>query len=104
MPEIVTKYPDVVMQVLRETGAKCGVGVKQTILIHCPKEQFCSLPSGEICVYSVHDISQMTQLSPGEILENSQPFSSIFTDTNLFLFVVIFLLGFLGGSLLKTKK
>ena len=26
MPEIITKYPDIVLQVLRESGIECGTG------------------------------------------------------------------------------
>ncbi|EKD71310.1 MAG: hypothetical protein ACD_46C00219G0006 [uncultured bacterium] len=62
MPEIMTKYPSVVMDILKANGAKCNVGAKQQILTTCPPEQFCSLKSGELCVYDVKDAAQMTQI------------------------------------------
>ena len=69
MPEIITKYPEVVMQVLQGSGAKCGTGEKQKILTHCPPGQFCSLPAGEMCVYGIQDISHMQQVSSTEIFQ-----------------------------------
>jgi hypothetical protein len=69
MPEVITKHPDVVKQVLESAGAKCGVGAPQKILEKCPREQFCSLPGGEICVYGVRGIAEMTQLSRAELCE-----------------------------------
>ena len=35
MPEQITKYPDVTLQVLRESGAVCGQGAPQNILKTC---------------------------------------------------------------------
>ncbi|HYG68701.1 MAG TPA: hypothetical protein VD838_13625 [Anaeromyxobacteraceae bacterium] len=67
MPEVVTKHPDVVKDVLQSAGAKCGAGAPQKILTKCPREQFCALPGGEICVYSPKDVEQMTQLSRAEL-------------------------------------
>ena len=32
MPEQISKYPDVTLQVLRESGAVCGQGAPQNIL------------------------------------------------------------------------
>lgn len=63
MPEIVTKYPNLALQELKDAGIKCGVGAKQQILITCPKENFCALPTGEICVYGIKDVPQMTQIT-----------------------------------------
>lgn len=63
MPEIVTKYPDIVLQILSETGAECGTGAVQKILTAYPSERFCSLPTEEICVYGLNEIPQMTQIS-----------------------------------------
>ena len=51
MPEQLTKYPDVTIEVLQSAGAVCGQGVEQKILKQCPKESFCSLPGGEVCIY-----------------------------------------------------
>jgi hypothetical protein len=67
MPEQITKYPDVTIQVLREGGARCGPGVKKNILTQCPSERFCSLPSGEMCIYGIGEIAQMTQVTPQEL-------------------------------------
>ena len=67
MPEQISKYPDVTLQVLKGAGAACGVGAPQKILTHCPKERFCSLPSGEMCIYGIEQIPQMTQIKPQEI-------------------------------------
>jgi hypothetical protein len=37
MPEQISKYPDVTLQVLRESGAVCGQGAPQNILKQIPK-------------------------------------------------------------------
>ncbi len=37
MPEQISKYPDVTLQVLRESGAVCGQGAQQKILKQCPR-------------------------------------------------------------------
>jgi hypothetical protein len=67
MPEQISKYPEVTLEVLRGAGASCGQGGPQKILKQCPAERFCSLPSGEICVYGVNEIAQMTQIKPQEL-------------------------------------
>lgn len=67
MPEQISKYPDVTIEVLQGAGARCGDGVEQKILKQCPRERFCALPSGEICVYGVADIPQMTQITKAEL-------------------------------------
>lgn len=67
MPEIITKYPDVTRQVLESAGAKCGAGEPQRILTQCPRERFCALPGGEICIYGLGDISAMTQVRKAEL-------------------------------------
>jgi hypothetical protein len=67
MPEQITKYPDVTIQVLREGGARCGPGVEKQILTQCPSEQFCAFPSGEVCIYGIAQIPQMTQVKPQEL-------------------------------------
>jgi hypothetical protein len=67
MPEVITKHPEIVKEVLQSAGAKCGTGEPQKILTKCPRAQFCALPGGEICVYGVNDIPRMTQLSRSEI-------------------------------------
>lgn len=67
MPEQISKYPEVTLKVLKEAGARCGEGAKQKILTNCPREQFCALPSGEICVYGIAQIPQMTQIKTQEL-------------------------------------
>lgn len=67
MPEQISKYPEVTLQVLRESGAVCGQGAPQTILKQCPRERFCALKTGEICVYGIHEIPKMTQITTQEL-------------------------------------
>lgn len=67
MPEQITKYPDVTLQVLKGAGAQCGQGLPQKILTQCPKDRFCSLPSGEMCIYGIDQIRQMTQIKSQEL-------------------------------------
>jgi hypothetical protein len=69
MPEQISKYPDVTLQVLRESGAVCGQGAPQKILKQCPRDRFCSLRSGEICVYGINDIPKMTQITSQELAQ-----------------------------------
>ena len=49
MPEILTKHPDIVLNLLTDLGAECGSGPKD-ILKDCPIKNFCKLPTGELCV------------------------------------------------------
>ena len=67
MPEQISKYPDVTLKVLKGAGARCGEGEKQQILTQCPAERFCALPTGEVCVYGIKDIPQMTQITVQEL-------------------------------------
>jgi hypothetical protein len=69
MPEQISKYPEVTLEVLKGAGARCGEGVEQKILKQCPAERFCSLPTGEICVYGVGDIPTMTQIKTEELAQ-----------------------------------
>ncbi|RJG04706.1 hypothetical protein D3870_00525 [Noviherbaspirillum cavernae] len=73
MPEQITRYPDVTLQVLKGAGAQCGVGAPQKILTQCPKERFCSLPSGELCIYGIEQIPQMTQIRSHELAQVLAP-------------------------------
>lgn len=70
MPEVLTKFPEIVLQILKQAGIECGTGATQKILAQCPPERFCSLPSGEICVYGIEDISKMTQISATELVQS----------------------------------
>jgi len=67
MPEQISKYPDVTLQVLRESGAVCGQGAPQKILTQCPRDRFCSLRTGEICVFGINEIPKMTQVTTQEL-------------------------------------
>jgi len=69
MPEQITKYPDVTLQILREAGAVCGKGAPQKILKQCPADRFCSLPTGEMCIYGIKDIPRMTQIASAELAQ-----------------------------------
>jgi hypothetical protein len=69
MPEQISKYPDVTLEVLKGAGAVCGGGAPQEILTQCPSERFCSLPTGEICVYGIKEIPQMTQITLQELAQ-----------------------------------
>lgn len=69
MPEQITKYPDVTLSVLKGAGARCGENAPQEILTQCPAERFCRLSTGELCVYGIENIPQMTQVSIEELAE-----------------------------------
>jgi hypothetical protein len=69
VPEQISKYPDITIQVLREGGAQCGSGVEKKILKACPSERFCAFPSGEICVFGLNQVEQMTQIKPQELAQ-----------------------------------
>ncbi|HET6893566.1 MAG TPA: hypothetical protein VFH31_20880 [Pyrinomonadaceae bacterium] len=73
MPEQISKYPDVTLEVLKGAGALCGEGAPQKILTQCPAERFCSLPTGEVCVYGIKEIPQMTQITPQELAHVVSP-------------------------------
>lgn len=72
MPEIITKYPQAMIKVLKGANIQCGIGDKQAILHHCPHDRFCSLPTGEICVYGISDISKMTQIHRLELFKSTE--------------------------------
>jgi hypothetical protein len=89
MPEQITKHPEVTLQVLQGAGGRCGPGVPKQILTQCPSERFCSFSSGEICVYGLQQIPQMTQISskelaqvvcPGARLSGTEPAAASFSD------------------------
>jgi hypothetical protein len=73
MPEQISKFPDVTLEVLQSAGAVCGQGVPQKILTQCPARRFCSLPTGEICVYGIDEIPQMTQVTLQELARIVSP-------------------------------
>ena len=67
MPEQITKYPEVTIRILKESGARCGEGVERKILKKCPPQQFCSLPTGEVCIFGIGEIPRMTQVRTSEV-------------------------------------
>jgi hypothetical protein len=66
MPEQLSKYPDVTLQVLKSGGAKCGEGAVQEILTSCPARNFGKLPGGGVCVYGLNRAPDMTQNTKAE--------------------------------------
>jgi hypothetical protein len=110
MPEQLSKYPDVTLQVLRESGAVCGQGAPQNILKNCPRERFCALRTGEICVFGINDIPRMTQISSQELAAVVCPqarkaalFSGI-SSLEAALVLAVFLSGFGVGKLWRSAK
>jgi len=103
MPEIITKYPEIVLKILKETGAICGEGVQQQILKVCPPERFCSLPTGEICVYGVNEISKMTQIKTADLITYTQN-PNINANLLFILFIFGLILGILITIFIKTIK
>lgn len=73
MPEILTKHPDIALRVLESQGARCGDGIAPKILTHCPREKFCVLDGGELCVYGANELGQMTQLSSADLCREAAP-------------------------------
>ncbi|MGH8645610.1 MAG: hypothetical protein ACREX4_14580 [Gammaproteobacteria bacterium] len=67
MPEQISKYPEVTIEVLKGAGARCGVGAEQKILTKCPQERFCALSTGEVCIYGIEEIPQMTQITTKDL-------------------------------------
>jgi hypothetical protein len=96
MPELLTKYPEVALTVLKKANINCGGDAKPKILIHCPAQQFCSLPAGELCIYGIADIPQMSQIRPLDVF--------LLPDSILFfglIFVFVFLIGLVVGIKIK---
>lgn len=92
MPEVITRYPDIVLKILRDAGIECGTGAAPEILLNCPPERFCSLPTGEICVYGLDEISKATQITLGS-----------FSFESLVLSIIMLVIGFALGILYKRK-
>ena len=104
MPEVVTRYPEVLIQELKDAKGKCGEGRPQQILKKCPRDQFCALPTGEICVYGLKDISAMTQVSPSMWSDAITGVPGMFGVPNLLLLIMLFGLGLVLGMLFTKKK
>jgi len=103
MPEMLTKYPDSALKVLKDGGAKCGIGAKQQILTSCPKENFCALPTGEICVYNLNNAHTMTQIHTFDFAELGDGLPTIFSSWNILLLAIACLFGLFFGMWLKGK-
>jgi hypothetical protein len=105
MPEQISKYPDVTIEVLKSAGAVCGQGGPQNILKQCPAKQFCALPGGEICVYGINQIPQMTQITLQELAQIVTPRQSGLVDSpwvgpvEALIVGAVFVAGFVLGRL-----
>lgn len=110
MPEQITKYPEVTLKVLKGAGAVCGEGIEQKILKDCPRDRFCSLPTGEICVYGISEIPKMTQISTEEIAEvvctkyNQSSLIPRFSEWEMIPIGMIFVLGLVLGIFYRKFK
>ena len=73
MPEILTKHPDIVKKILKNTGKiKCNKNINKQILKNCPNNSFCALPTGELCIYDYKNINKMTQINAKNIVKHSK--------------------------------
>jgi hypothetical protein len=111
MPEQISKYPDVTLQVLRESGAVCGQGAPQKILKQCPRDRFCSLRTGEICVYGINEIPKMTQITSQELAQVVCPqarkaalFSAGISGLEAALIFAVFLSGLIVGKYRRKSR
>ena len=111
MPEQISKYPDVTLQVLRESGAVCGQGAPQNILKQCPRDRFCSLRTGEICVYGINEIPKMTQITSQELAKVVCPqaqktalFSAGISGLETALIFAVFLSGLSVGKYWRKPR
>ncbi|MFQ5801617.1 MAG: hypothetical protein ACE5JQ_01810 [Candidatus Methylomirabilales bacterium] len=111
MPEQISKYPEVTIKVLKGAGARCGEGVKQKILIQCPRERFCALPTGEICVYGIKEIPQMTQITTQELARvvcpperKSSMTSALLSNSEVALLAATFAVGLVVGRSWRNFK
>jgi hypothetical protein len=106
VPEQITKYPEITLQILKGAGARCGEGVEQKILTKCPPKKFCALPTGELCVYGIEEIPQMTQLSTRDLAQvvcpgGQKPAGETMRPsiTLGLLIVVVFAIGLAAGAI-----
>lgn len=103
MPEILTKYPESALYVLKSAGAQCGVGMEQHILKKCPPSDFCHLPQGEICIYDIKNITKMTQINPTDMADFVSHVPSIYSNVNIILLMISCLFGMIVGMFLNRK-
>ena len=108
MPEQLTRHPEVTLEVLRGAGAACGTGAPQRILTKCPAERFCSLPTGELCIYGLDEVPKMTQISARDLAAASGPAPGALPDLSTWLevlvLVVVLLLGIAVGALWRRSR
>ena len=77
MPELLTKHPDIVIDLLLQTG-KVKLSKKKTILKKCPDAQFLQVFDqngqfvGEFCVYDLSQIDKMTQFECNDLTSQSK--------------------------------
>ena len=79
-------------------------GRNQKILTQCPHERFCALSTGELCIYGIEEIPQMTQISSNELagvvcpprLQSSMGFVSL-SSPEIALLGVTFAVGAAAG-------
>ena len=95
----------------RESGAICGQGAPQNILKQCPRERFCSLRTGEICVYGINEIPKMTQVTTQELAKVVCPqarktgvFSAGISALEATLIFAVFLSGVGLGKLWPKRR
>lgn len=112
MPEQLTKHPDITLGLLKDLGAQCGTGAPQNILKACPPERFCALPSGELCIYGLEGMLQMTQITKEEMAaivcpecQQSGPVNSaMISGPGSILMGAVFIVGIMFGKLWKTSR
>ncbi len=102
MPEILTKYPDIVIELLQNLGVVCGEGDPQ-ILKQCPIENFCDLPKGELCVLGLDKSDELTQFSVTSIQEGGEN-NLINILVILMILVLLFALVYLVIYWLKRRR
>jgi len=93
MPELITKYPEIALEVLKSANIPCSENIKPKILIDCPQHNFCSLPQGELCVYSVKDTLHTAQFAAADFLL----IPKMWVPLSLLL-LMLFLAGFYTGT------
>lgn len=94
MPEIISKYPSIVIDVLKSGKVSCNTKAKPKILTTCPQEQFCSSSGGELCVYDVKATLHTSQFTAADLLM----LPGLWLPLALLLFMA-----FLGGVYAGTK-
>ena len=94
MPELLARKPEIVMKILINNGAKCNTGEKQQILTNCPPDKFCSLKTGEFCIYGVNELSHSSQIQPMDMYFSDWVYISIT--------IMILIFGMFCGWMLKS--